>query len=202
MKYLTVGTDEIRSDLFRNVETTELADSMKPAGGMWFSEYNKSGSNEWVRFMMNHIYIWFYKNNNIRVNGYVDPFAKPCSLVSLKNDVHLYTLHNSQSLDYLMKYFPANGKFSYEELSKYYDGIYVDLNRLFSLKDYDNDILKKFWNIQKLEEKVIITMMALRITRNIFLTRSLLTSIKDQQEKRKRDRGLLRPIHAHQGAEP
>lgn len=28
-------------------------------------------------------------------------------------------------------------------------------------------------------------MMALRITRNIFLTRSLLTSIKDQQEKRK-----------------
>ena len=144
MKYLTVGTDEIRSDLFRNVETTELADSMKPAGGMWFSEYNKGGSNEWVRFMMNHIYIWFYKNNNIRVNGYVDPFAKPCSLVSLKNDVHLYTLHNSQSLDYLMKYFPANGKFSYEELSKYYDGIYVDLNRLFSLKDYDNDILKKF----------------------------------------------------------
>ena len=144
MKYLTVGTDEIRRDLFRNVETTELADSMKPAGGMWFSEYNKSGSNEWVRFMMNHIYIWFYKNNNIRVNGYVDPFAKPCSLVSLKNDVHLYTLHNSQSLDYLMKYFPANGKFSYEELSKYYDGIYVDLNRLFSLKDYDNDILKKF----------------------------------------------------------
>lgn len=144
MKYLTVGTDEIRSDLFRNVETTELVDSMKPAGGMWFSEYNKSGSNEWVRFMMNHIYIWFYKNNNIRVNGYVDPFAKPCSLVSLKNDVHLYTLHNSQSLDYLMKYFPANGKFSYEELSKYYDGIYVDLNRLFSLKDYDNDILKKF----------------------------------------------------------
>ena len=144
MKYLTVGTDEIRRDLFRNVETTELADSMKPAGGMWFSEYNKSGSNEWVRFMMNHIYIWFYKNNNIRVNGYVDPFAKPCSLVSLKNDVHLYTVHNSQSLDYLMKYFPANGKFSYEELSKYYDGVYVDLNRLFSLKDYDNDILKKF----------------------------------------------------------
>ncbi len=143
MKYLTVGTDNILFDKFCKVQDTNKHGSMKPLGGMWFTEYDKEQNNEWVQFMMNHIYIWFYKDNNVVVNGRINPFMKPCSVVSLNPDVRLYMLHNYQTLDYLMKCFPKDGKFSYEELSKYYDGIYVNLNGLFHSK-YDKEVLNKF----------------------------------------------------------
>ncbi len=138
MKYLTVGTDEIKQDLFREVKDTDYVDSMKPNGGLWLTEYDESlKCNTWVDFMMARTNIWFYK----MVGD--NPFVQPCSVVSLKSNVNIYPLHNDQTLDYLMKCFPYREKFSYEELSKYYDGIYVNLHNLF-LGKYDEKILKKF----------------------------------------------------------
>ena len=139
MKYLTVGTKDISEELFRPVTDTNLSKSMKPTGGLWFTEYDENikNYNRWVDFMICRPHILFYKSQGS------NPFVQPCSAVSLKSDSSLYVLHNDQTLDYLMKCFPLDGKFSYKELSKYYDGIYVNLGGLF-LGKYDKDILKKF----------------------------------------------------------
>ena len=139
MKYLTVGTKEIREDLFRDIKDTDLKYSMKPTGGLWLTEFdeNMRNYNRWVDFMLCRPNILFYKN---RGNN---PFVQPCSMVSLRSDSNLYVLHNDQTLDYLMKCFPYQGKFSYEELSKYYDGIFIHLESLYHGK-YDKDVLKKF----------------------------------------------------------
>ena len=139
MKYLTVGTKDIREDLFKKVQDTELCNSMKPTGGMWFTEYDENikNYNSWVDFMLCRPNILFYKNRG------ENPFVQPCSVISLYSDSHLYALHNDQTLDYLIKCFPYRDKFSYEELSKYYDGIYINLSSLYYGK-YDKNILKKF----------------------------------------------------------
>ena len=139
MKYLTVGTDEIKENLFREVTDTNLKMSMKPVGGLWLTEFdeNMKNYNRWVDFMLCRPNILFYKSKGD------NPFIQPCSVVSLKSDTKLYVLHNDQTLDYLMKCFPYQDKFSYEELSKYYDGIYINLGSLFMGK-YDKDVLKKF----------------------------------------------------------
>ena len=139
MKYLTVGTKEIREDLFKKISDTNLNKSMKPQGGLWFTEYDENigNYNSWIDFMMYRPHILFYKNRSD------NPFIQPCSVVSLKKDAKLYALHNDQTLDYLMKCFPRDSKFSYEKLSNYYDGIYVNLNSLF-LGKYDKNVLNKF----------------------------------------------------------
>lgn len=139
MKYLTVGTKEIREDLFKKISDTNLNKSMKPQGGLWFTEYDENigNYNSWIDFMMYRPHILFYKNHSD------NPFIQPCSVVNLKKDTKLYALHNDQTLDYLMKCFPRDSKFSYEELSNYYDGIYVNLNSLF-LGKYDKNVLNKF----------------------------------------------------------
>ena len=45
MKYLTVGTKEIREDLFKKISDTNLNKSMKPQGGLWFTEYDENIGN-------------------------------------------------------------------------------------------------------------------------------------------------------------
>ena len=139
MKYLTLGTEEIKDDLFRKVNDTDLKNSMKPTGGLWLTEYdeNISNYNRWVDFVLCRPHILFYKNHQN------NPFIQPCSVVSLRENSNLYVLHNDQTLDYLMKCFPLNNKFSYEELSKYYDGIYVNLGSLFMGK-YNKEVLNSF----------------------------------------------------------
>ena len=90
MKYLTVGTNEIRNDLFRDVKDTSLNKSMKPDGGLWLTEYDERMKhfNYWVDFMMVRPNILFYKSSSS------NPFIQPCSLVSLNKDANLYVLHN------------------------------------------------------------------------------------------------------------
>ena len=138
MKYLTVGTNEISEDKFRPIQDTDLND-MKPVGGVWFTEYDENikNYNSWVDFILCRPHILFYKSSGS------NPFIQPCSLISLKKKCNLYALHNDQTLDYLMKCFPNGDKFSYEQLSQYYDGIYVNLFSLFRGK-YDEKILSKF----------------------------------------------------------
>lgn len=139
MNYLTVGTKEIRRDKFRKIEDTDLSGSMKPRGGMWFTEYDKNikSYNVWVDFILERPNILFYKNRG------KNPFVQPCSIITLNADVNLYALHNGATLDYLLKCFPYKDKFSYEDMSKYYDGIYVNMSSL-NFCNYDEKVIKKF----------------------------------------------------------
>ena len=122
-KYLSVGKDEIREDSFYGVMDT---DKLKPNGGLWLTQHVSEDFNSWVDCILydeDLRYLWF--KDRTRKNF----FEQPCCAVSLIHKAHLYVLHNDQSFDYLMKCFSSNGDFfSYENLSKFYDGIYVSLS--------------------------------------------------------------------------
>lgn len=137
MKYLTVGTNEIRDDLFRNIENTE---SIKPRGGLWLTQYDEriKDYNHWVDFILMHPNILFYKTKN------GSPWVQPCSVVNLNEDTKLFSLDSVDNLDFLMNNYPLDDqKFSYQKLSKDYDGIYVDLGHLFH-DNYDYKMRENF----------------------------------------------------------
>ena len=140
MKYLTVGTDEIKESLFRRVEDVESSSHVKPRGGLWLTEFDERVKtyNHWVDFMMFHPNVLFYKSKG------KFPWEQPCSLVTLRDDVNLFYLDNMEKFRFLMDKYPYdNHKFSYEALSKNYDGIFIKLGHLFR-GDYDYHLFDLF----------------------------------------------------------
>ena len=124
MKYLTVGTSEIKDELFRNIEDTE-ASNIKPRGGMWFTKYENEHYNEWVDYILEDPVALYYKSTGSSI------WKQPCSLVTLKDSANILMLNNKEILDYLKANYPlADDKFSYEALSHIYDGIFVDMYKL------------------------------------------------------------------------
>ena len=132
MQYLTVGTDVIDNNKFIPINDTDN-ELMKPNGGMWFTKYYEEykNYNEWVDFIINNPNLLFYKNHS------TDIWHQPCSLITLNKATNIYMLDSYKSWLYLLKEFPYNEtKFSYQKLSKEFDCLYVDINKLFhELKD-------------------------------------------------------------------
>ena len=130
MKYLTVGTNDITYKLFRKIEDTDDS-SMKPRGGLWLTEYNSKNYNDWVEFIINDPVVFYYKSRHYSM------WKQPCSLVTLKDDVNLFNLSNKSDLNYLIERYPlGNQKFSYQQISDYYDGIFINMyDLLYGIKD-------------------------------------------------------------------
>lgn len=123
MRYLTVGTSEITRERFIPVEDTE-PDNIKPRGGLWLTKYNEDFStyNEWVDFIIDHPNVLYYKSTGPSI------WKQPCSLVTLKDNANIFNLDDSDKLTYLMKKYPlADNKFSYQEISRLYDAIFINL---------------------------------------------------------------------------
>ena len=134
-KYLTVGTDYIKEELFRPI----IDDGIKPKGGLWLSEYEGDNFNKWVDFIILKKYLLFYKCKGI------DPFVQPCSIVTLKDKANIVSLSDEKDLSYLFNNFCHKGDLSYEKLSKYYDGVFVNVSKFFrNNDDYSNDLVKAF----------------------------------------------------------
>lgn len=126
-KYLTVGTDIIEDEKFREIHDSFLHGSIKPSGGLWLSDFdlNFTTYNCWVDFILSHSYILFYKNKSS------DPFIQPCSIISLKEDASIFCLCKREDYQFLLEHYGVDKeKFSFEKLSCDYDGIYIDLNSL------------------------------------------------------------------------
>lgn len=125
MQFLTVGTDHIRSELFIPIQDPEDADKVKPVGGLWLTPQNMQhpNFNIWVDFILQNLHIMFFKSTN------KNPFKQKAALVTLKNTARIYTLNNGEDYAFLCQHYPDYKKeFSYEYLSKDYDGIYISEN--------------------------------------------------------------------------
>ena len=123
MQYLTVGTREITQELFMNVEDTDK-ESIKPRGGLWLTRYDSQFDdyNEWVDYMIANPVTLYYKSRNYSM------WEQPCSLVTLHDNANIYQLNGQENFDYLRTNYPlANDKFSYEQISHVYDGMFVDM---------------------------------------------------------------------------
>ena len=131
MKYLTVGTREITRELFKPVE--DIDGSIKPRGGLWLTEYNElyKNCNDWVDFLINNSVVFFYKSRNYSM------WEQPCSLVTLNERANIFELKTGKDLQYLVSNYPLNNRFSYQEISRIYDGIFIDMVRLLrEVNDY------------------------------------------------------------------
>lgn len=137
MEYLTVGTNNITYEQFKEIEDTKT-DIMKPNGGIWLTEYNPlyKNYNLWVDFILDNPNLLFYKNRSSNI------WQQPCSIVTLKSDTNIFNLDDYDSWKYLHDKFPLNSqKFSYEKMTKIYDGIYVDVTKLFK-RNLDDNLFK------------------------------------------------------------
>ena len=133
MIYLTVGTDNITKELFVPIKDSD--NMYKPTGGLWLTKYDTkyNNYNAWVDYLIDNPNIFFYKNktNNI--------WCQPCSVVSLYDSAKIFNLDNEDRYQYLTNNYPNDICFSYEDMSRYYDGIFVELLPL--LRSNNPDIL-------------------------------------------------------------
>ena len=134
MEYLTVGTSDIKRDLFVPIKDgIEL--SIKPTGGIWLTIHDSKydNYNPWVDYLVNNPDVLFFKSR-----GH-DLWNQPCSIVTLNKDSNIYTLDNANDYEYLINNYPlGNDKFSYELMSHNYDGIYVDVLKMLHDIRYEN----------------------------------------------------------------
>ena len=130
MKYLTVGTRKITKELFRPVE--DVNGSIKPRGGLWLTEYNElyNSYNDWVDFLINNSVVFFYKSRKYSM------WEQPCSLVTLKANANIFYLQSRENLDYLINNYSLDNKFSYQEISHIYDGVFINMFKL--IQEIDN----------------------------------------------------------------
>lgn len=138
-KYLTVGTDEIRRDLFLPVSDKNAHSDIKPSGGLWLTSYDTSipNFNHWVDYMLRNPYVLFYKNRG------KNPFKQPCCVIVLKKEANIYKLNSVESYKFLLDNFSDDkGFFSYESVSNKFDGLFIDLSNLRYVADMD--LRKKF----------------------------------------------------------
>ena len=137
MEYLTVGTNDIKRDLFVPI-SDKNGPSIKPAGGLWFTRHDSRypGYNEWVDYLMDNPSVLFYKSM-IYKNTEYNIWNQPCSLVKLTDDSKIFTLEDTDGYEFLINKYPQGSSyFSYEAMSHDYDGIFVDIMKLLSYDKY------------------------------------------------------------------
>lgn len=141
MNYLSIGTSEICEKRFRSVQNSSLQGSIKPSGGLWFTRFDPNFSfyNEWVDFVLEHLHILFYKSTKENC------FCWPCIMISLQSDAKIFYLCDFQSYQYLVSHYKfGRNRFSFEQLSHDYDGIYIDLFSLYHDERMEREILNLF----------------------------------------------------------
>lgn len=136
--YLSIGTDQLFSELFQPIKNTKD----KPTGGLWATHYdlNNPQYNIWAEYLLTHPYILYYKNN---LNF---PKGIPAVVINLKKNVNLFTINSKSKLDFLKQKYPTDDNWiDFEKLSADYDGIFINVDTLLLDKNIeDKTKLTKF----------------------------------------------------------
>lgn len=130
--YLSVGTNQILEDLHQPIKNGKP----KPSGGLWATIYDKNypNYNPWIEFLSITPHVLFYKRSKS------NPFLIPAVLITLKDSARIFTLKNNSQLEFLKKYYPTSDNWiDFENLSKDYDGIFIDLASIY----HDVDTIDK-----------------------------------------------------------
>ena len=127
--FLTVGTKNIKTELMRTIsDVTITKENAKPNGGLWLTDYNLDYQN--VNSWMDNI-TSFNRIDSLYNTKYYGPNKLAASAVFLKKDANIFILDSEEKFNELLEKFPhESGLFSYELLSKEYDGIYIDLLKI------------------------------------------------------------------------
>lgn len=130
-EYIMVGTPTITKEIFRKVLIPLNNYDFKPSGGFWSSPYiGNIGISEWYSYLQDARSIARYKNLN------------QSTIFTLKEDSKILTLNTPEKVLQLAKKYPSihhklgyyeeitkvNTIFDFMQLSKDYDGVYIDYN--------------------------------------------------------------------------
>lgn len=132
-QYITIGNPIISKDLFRNILRPLDNFSFKPTGGLWASEFISN---------FNKISPWYdYLKEAKSITTYMLQYKdlKLASIFTLKENANILIIDSANQILELSKKYPSyhhiltnnnNIIFDFEEISRKYDGIYLNYNNL------------------------------------------------------------------------
>ena len=137
-QYVTIGTPAISKNIFRNILRPANNFSFKPSGGLWACDYSEFILSSWYYYLVN-------KNPGLQCIKN----AETGVIFTLKNSANILNLNNGKQIIDLAEKYPSyhhllgyhkelNSKekiFDFEEISRIYDGIYVDYYNISFSKD-------------------------------------------------------------------
>ena len=149
-QYITIGNPIISKDLFRNILRPLDNFSFKPTGGLWASEFISN---------FNKISPWYdYLKEAKSIATYMLQYKdlKLASIFTLKENANILIIYSVNQILELSKKYPSyhhiltnnnNIIFDFEEISRKYDGIYLNYNNLLyqtTINTFDS------WNVNTL----------------------------------------------------
>lgn len=135
-KYIMIGASSINRDAFRRVLRPLDNYSFKPTGGFWACEKGDDLINisPWLDYLIEEREIALMKNIKAASIFTLKDSAKILTIDSYDDVVSLSKIY--PSYHHLLGYYNLEGdkkiSFDYEELADYYDGVYIDYNKLVS----------------------------------------------------------------------
>lgn len=132
-QYVTTGTETISGNIFRSILRPLNNFAFKPTGGLWAAEFNKYIISDWYEYMITKgSYLQIFKD------------IKVAAIFTLKDDAKILTINSCNQIHKLAKKYPSyhhmlglcelltkqNVIFDFEELSKEYDGVYIDYYKI------------------------------------------------------------------------
>ena len=149
-QYITIGNPIISKDIFRNILRPLDNFSFKPTGGLWASEFISN---------FNKISPWYdYLKEAKSITTYMLRYKdlKLASIFTLKENANILIIDSVNQILELSKKYPSyhhiltnnnNIIFDFEEISRKYDGIYLNYNNLLyqtTINTFDS------WNVNTL----------------------------------------------------
>lgn len=149
-QYVTTGTETISGNIFRKILRPLNNYTFKPTGGLWAAEFNKYIISDWYEYMMYEgSYLQSIKNITV------------AAIFTLKDNAKILTIDSSDQIKELAKKYPSyhhilglcepltkqNVIFDFEELSKDYDGAYIDYYKIKFSKEIETF---RTWSINTL----------------------------------------------------
>ena len=149
-QYITIGNPIISKDIFRNILRPLDNFSFKPTGGLWASEFISN---------FNKISPWYdYLKEAKSIATYMLQYKdlKLASIFTLKENANILIIDSANQILELSKKYPSyhhiltnnnNIIFDFEEISRKYDGIYLNYNNLLyqtTINTFDS------WNVNTL----------------------------------------------------
>lgn len=149
-QYITIGNPIISKDIFRNILRPLDNFSFKPTGGLWASEFISN---------FNKISPWYdYLKEAKSIATYMLQYKdlKLASIFTLKENANILIIDSVNQILELSKKYPSyhhiltnnnNIIFDFEEISRKYDGIYLNYNNLLyqtAINTFDS------WNVNTL----------------------------------------------------
>lgn len=136
-EYISIGNPIITKDIFRNILRPLDNYGYKPTGGLWASEFTSNlGVCPWYDYLLDArgiaSYMLHYKD---LASASLFCLKKEANILTLNTETQILELANKYpSYHHLLNHYeeitPDNTIFDFDEISRIYDGIYVDYEKM------------------------------------------------------------------------